>query len=961
MRQVLLVLAVMLCFGQLRLSAQASFCSSFNTPPSDLCGAVCIYCDIENLISTTAGYTSQTPIGFCGSIENEQWLGVVAQTPSVTIIATATNCTDGNGIQLAVYKDCSSNPLACHAGAFGQGTVPISCTLSTIPGEVYYVVIDGFAGDQCDFQLNVIPPNALNSGAGAAVDFDGSIVGPDTVCPLNTVAYTLSDLAGTNLFYWDGPPGMLVDGFEVPTALPGSLNGNFDIRFPVFTDSISFSVTPANACIDTSGTTVLTKTVYARYAPTLTLPDTTICALEYFAPWGELIFTSGVYQGALPGLGCDTIATQTVNLIGPVFSSAQTSQTYNCNTGATDIVFSVNSSSTQLLIEWTAQNGNFSATGSYISIVEAGYYTAHVYDPMKGCSDDFTTYFALSAPSVQVNGGMYLDIDGDCQFSSLDQPIALNSIRLQSLNDVTLIPNVSSDMNGIINTALPVGSYLVDAIYPYTNCPQVFNIGCNTTDPLVVLLSDVSFCSKTSVSLINSDNMVRCINNSYLIQYINHSPIPVNNAIVQVLLDSNLVFINANVPLISQQANLYTFDLGTVFSSKTLTVNFNVPCNAQIGENICTKVTILPTNTCVIYQGPVLQTSGICSGDSAVFTITNTGLSNMTSSQEYFWFEQDQVGLTTQSGIGSVLLNTGASQSYSFATQGNPITFVAQQNSNFPYASQAGTVIEGCNALNGMLTITQTGAPYSDQMAEQCNIVLGSYDPNDKKGVPTGIGIKHYIDRGSDMHYTIRFQNTGNYPAFAVSIRDTLSPDLNQLSARMTGFSHPCQMSLLNGNILVFDFPGIVLPDSVNNEPESHGFVSFSISQLPNTAEGIEIKNQAAIYFDFNDPIITNQTLHTNGIPRPTNQLHEVNLTTLALNPNPFKSEVTIQLDQTDTPNGVMTLTLYDAFGKLCDTKTFTGSTLTYRNDALVPGVYLLKITARDHQNFLASGKLIKL
>jgi hypothetical protein len=62
---------------------------------------------------------------------------------------------------------------------------------------------------------------------------------------------------------------------------------------------------------------------------------------------------------------------------------------------------------------------------------------------------------------------------------------------------------------------------------------------------------------------------------------------------------------------------------------------------------------------------------------------------------------------------------------------------------------------------------------------------------------------------------------------------------------------------------LVFDYKNINLPDSSANEPESHGFVTFQVKQVPNLATGTEINNNVGIYFDLNDPIITNTTLHT--------------------------------------------------------------------------------------------------
>ena len=60
-----------------------------------------------------------------------------------------------------------------------------------------------------------------------------------------------------------------------------------------------------------------------------------------------------------------------------------------------------------------------------------------------------------------------------------------------------------------------------------------------------------------------------------------------------------------------------------------------------------------------------------------------------------------------------------------------------------------------------------------------------------------------------------------------------------------------------------FIFNDIFLPDSTTNEPESHGYITYTINQNPDLPNNSKIKNTAAIYFDFNDPVITNTVLNT--------------------------------------------------------------------------------------------------
>ena len=62
--------------------------------------------------------------------------------------------------------------------------------------------------------------------------------------------------------------------------------------------------------------------------------------------------------------------------------------------------------------------------------------------------------------------------------------------------------------------------------------------------------------------------------------------------------------------------------------------------------------------------------------------------------------------------------------------------------------------------------------------------------------------------------------------------------------------------------VLKVIFNDIMLPDSNINEPASHGFFNYFIQQMPDLAEGTAIDNRAGIYFDFNEPIITNTVRH---------------------------------------------------------------------------------------------------
>jgi uncharacterized repeat protein (TIGR01451 family) len=134
-------------------------------------------------------------------------------------------------------------------------------------------------------------------------------------------------------------------------------------------------------------------------------------------------------------------------------------------------------------------------------------------------------------------------------------------------------------------------------------------------------------------------------------------------------------------------------------------------------------------------------------------------------------------------------------------------------------------------------------------------VVVGSYDPNDKQVLPPRLTPEEAAT-DSVLEYLIRFQNTGTYLAERVVITDTLSADLRWDTFRFLESSHPCHWYVSDG-VAHFVFNDIMLPDSNANEPESHGHVRFKIRPRVGMVVGESVTNIANIYFDFNEPVIT--------------------------------------------------------------------------------------------------------
>ena len=177
----LLFFFLLLLAAPMAIAQTPPTCPSSDIPAADNCQDACIYCNLQSYTGTTIGYTDGIAAGFCGTIESEQWLGFVAGANIATITVVPANCFLGNGVQVAIYDDCLGTPIpnGCNMGTFGGGNSPVSVTVGLTPGTVYYLMVDSWAGDLCDFTVEVSPP-------GAAIGFEFETQA-GVICPGSSV------------------------------------------------------------------------------------------------------------------------------------------------------------------------------------------------------------------------------------------------------------------------------------------------------------------------------------------------------------------------------------------------------------------------------------------------------------------------------------------------------------------------------------------------------------------------------------------------------------------------------------------------------------------------------------------------------------------------------------------------------------------------------------------------------
>lgn len=249
-----------------------------------------------------------------------------------------------------------------------------------------------------------------------------------------------------------------------------------------------------------------------------------------------------------------------------------------------------------------------------------------------------------------------------------------------------------------------------------------------------------------------------------------------------------------------------------------------------------------------------------------------------------------------------------------------------------PNSMQIGTVINDeviINPIPGDVTPANNTA-YSSELS------VGSWDPNDKAVYPAG----DITEDQNDHSYHIRFQNEGNANATRVIIRDELDDDLVLHTLRNVNASHSFVLTVENDNELVFTFDNIQLPPKDVDEAASQGYVAFTITQVDDLPIGTEIENTAAIYFDFNEAVITNTVV--NKIVEPVGIIDRKADIAISLYPNPTTGVINVASDKGAT---IAAITVYDIIGNVVfEANDLQTAELMLNLSDKANGMYMLKI-----------------
>lgn len=248
-----------------------------------------------------------------------------------------------------------------------------------------------------------------------------------------------------------------------------------------------------------------------------------------------------------------------------------------------------------------------------------------------------------------------------------------------------------------------------------------------------------------------------------------------------------------------------------------------------------------------------------------------------------------------------------------------------------------------------------TGSSVSGEVASETKVlnqtVISAYDPNEKQCNT------YEIEEGeSQLNYHIQFQNLGNDSAVNIHIVDTIDSKLPIQYIKMQGYAEAHQQKVtfkVRNRAIIWSFKEIYLPaKAIAGDEPSSGFITYNTFLAPGLKAGNVISNQASIYFDFQDAVVTNK-VETKIIKRTTPIPGGKN-GDLVLFPNPaVNDKITVQF----SPYLIKKVEVFDMAGQKLFTKDIQAAPSAQMDlPHLSQGIYIINVT---HTVGSVSGKFV--
>ncbi|WP_445457777.1 DUF7619 domain-containing protein [Flavobacterium sp. HNIBRBA15423] len=291
------------------------------------------------------------------------------------------------------------------------------------------------------------------------------------------------------------------------------------------------------------------------------------------------------------------------------------------------------------------------------------------------------------------------------------------------------------------------------------------------------------------------------------------------------------------------------------------------------------------------------------------------------------------------SGIGTSTYTWNYSNLQPFETREIEVVF----NVNSPTGTPAMNIGDQLN-FTAQITPMVNDEVLFDNTSSLKQIVVGSYDPNDKtclEGETVGPDMI-----GEYVHYLIRFENTGTYPAENVVVKDMIDLTKFDIATLVPLKGSHDFYTRIKDNKVEFIFENINLDF---NDATNDGYVAFKIKTKSNLTVGSTFSNNANIYFDYNFPITTNT--YTTTI-QALNSQDFVFSNEFTLYPNPVKE--VLNFNSKENLN-IQSVEIYNMLGQIVI--SVPNATTSIDVSSLKSGNYFVKVNTEKGS---ANTKFVK-
>lgn len=149
-----------------------------STPDNDDCANAQQICDLNGYGGvTSSAYTIDQPSNMCGigdpaspnpgcvfgtgytgaspvQIDNNSWLQFTASSTTAELFVDIASCANGNGMQMQIFEGTNCTNFVPVSNFLETTTSQTVLATGLTPGNTYYIVVDGFAGDICSYTIS---------------------------------------------------------------------------------------------------------------------------------------------------------------------------------------------------------------------------------------------------------------------------------------------------------------------------------------------------------------------------------------------------------------------------------------------------------------------------------------------------------------------------------------------------------------------------------------------------------------------------------------------------------------------------------------------------------------------------------------------------------------------------------------------------------------------------------------